>query len=263
MTYYSETDVVTSLKRLNLKKGDVVYVSGNLSNLGLIKSTNYKNIPKVFYQSLTKIIGKNGTIIVPTFTFYLVNSNKIFTKKTFSDSGAFSNFILKKKYCIRSTHPYSSFAAIGKFARFICNNKTKSVYGKGSPMEKIIKLDAKFISIGKSINLTCAQVHHAEKIKNVPYRYDKKFKHSVIHNKKVSEKNFYMYVIKKKFLNFKRNKNKNIINYFLKKKEKLYKIKLGKNFLYKYDIKAFYLRNIELLNKDIYCWYKNNSKNKI
>ena len=45
------------------------------------------------------------------------------------------------------------------------------------------------------------------------------------------KKDFYMFVLKEKFLNIKRNKNKLIINNF-KKFEKIYKSKLGNNFVY-------------------------------
>ena len=62
-----------------------------------------------------------------------------------------------------------------------------------------------------------------------------------------------MFVLKKEFLNLKRNKNKIILENF-KQKEKVFKSKLGANYIYSYNIKKFFQRNMELLKKDKFCW---------
>ena len=52
---------------------------------------------------------------MPAHSFNLVKNKEIFDKKTtLSDTGAFSNYILKLDGTIRQDHPYSSSAAIGK-----------------------------------------------------------------------------------------------------------------------------------------------------
>mgnify|MGYP001106050743 CR=1 FL=1 len=55
-------------------------------------------LPKTFFDEIYKIIGKEGTIMVPSHTFNLVNTNKIFNPyKTKSISGSFSNYIIENK----------------------------------------------------------------------------------------------------------------------------------------------------------------------
>ena len=143
---YNPQDLKNSIKKLNLKKNDTIYITGNLSNFGRINLKNHKVLPQLIFKNLLKIIGKDGTIVVPTHSFKLVNSKKIFDpKKTPCETGSFSSFILKQKNCFRQIHPYSSSAAIGKNAKYICTRNSKNVYGPRSPFDRmIVKLFTKF-----------------------------------------------------------------------------------------------------------------------
>ena len=124
--------------------------------------------------------------------------NTFYSHRTLSMSGSFSNYIIKKKKFERQIHPYSSTSAIGYNAKIICQNNTNHVYGKDSPFEKLINLNAKFLSIGLPINLNCSQVHHAELEMKVPYRYNKKFIHPIKIKNIIKNKEFFMFVVKKK-----------------------------------------------------------------
>ena len=93
------------INTLNIKKNDNIYVSGNFVNLGIILNKNYQYLPKIFFNLLKKKIGSKGTIIVPSHSFYLVNKKDAFdVKKTQSESGAFSNFILNQKNLARANY---------------------------------------------------------------------------------------------------------------------------------------------------------------
>ena len=127
----------------------------------------------------------------------------------------FSNYILKKKKSIRQIHPFSSSAAIGKNAKYFCSKNTDNVYGIDSPFDRMIKKKTKFLSLGLPINQNCSQVHHAEFMMRVPYRYNKKFRQKIKVKNHVYKKDFlYVCFKRKNFLNIKRNKNKLIINNF-------------------------------------------------
>ena len=167
-------------------------------------------------------------------------------KKTQSESGAFSNFILKQKKTVRQIHPFSSSAAIGFNAKYICSNNTKHVYGPSSPFERMIKLKTKFISFGIPINENCSQVHHAEFNMGVPYRYTKEFEKRLKLEKEYIEKNFiYLYFIK--ILQEKTIKIKLLL--IILKKSKVIKRKFGNNYIYQYSINNFYHHTIDLMKK--------------
>ena len=263
---HMKKDYISKLSRvintLNIKKKDNIYVSGNFINLGIFPIKDYQILPKILFNLLKKKIGPKGTIIVPSHSFYLVNKKDSFDlKKTQSESGAFSNFILKQKKTVRQIHPFSSSAALGFNAKYICSNNSKHVYGPFSPFERMIELKTKFISFGIPINENCSQVHHAEFNMGVPYRYIKEFEKKIKIGKKIYKDKFYLFVLHKEFIKKKRNKNKIIVKNF-KSKSKIIKKKFGNNFIYQYSMNNFYYQTINLMKKNIFCWMGSRPKRK-
>lgn len=251
---YSSKQIKESLNKLDIKKNDIVYVSGNLVSFGKPEMKNLKNLPKVFFNEIYRLVGKEGTIMFPSHSFDLVNTNKIFDiNKTKSISGSFSNYIIENKKFYRQLHPYASIAGVGKYAKYICNYKGNDVYGLNCPFEKLVKLRSKFISLGMKINKNCTQVHFLEKEFKVKYRFEKNFYHRILLNNKIVKKKFSMFVLKNKYLNIKRDENNLIINYFLKN-YKIKKKKLGNSWIYSYDIKKFYSITKKLFKKNKNAW---------
>ena len=251
---YTINDIRNSINKLNINSGDNIYVSCNLANLGFPRIDNIDLLPECFFKNFKKKISSNGTIIVPTHSFFLKDTKKVFNpKSTPCESGAFSTYILKKKNSIRQLHPLASVTALGKNSKLFCNDNSKNAYGSKSPFSRMIKTNTKFISIGIKYNLNCTQIHHLEQINNVPYRFFKEFKQNIKVSNKIKQELFYMYVLRKKFLNFKRDRNKLIFSNF-KKFSKVQKIKLGADFIYLYDLTLFSQVTSKLIKKNKYCW---------
>ena len=61
---YNLSDLSKCWDKLNIKKGDLIYVTGDLSYLG--SYYNRKKILNDYYKTLSKAVGKNGTIAFPT-----------------------------------------------------------------------------------------------------------------------------------------------------------------------------------------------------
>ena len=213
------------------------------------------------YRTLRSVLGGDkGTIVFPTHSFSLLKDRKTFIpKKTISETGALTEYLRKKKGSVRQLHPYSSTSAIGKYANYICSNNGSHVYGPDSPFDRLIKLNAKFVGFGLDPGITCTQVHHAEFMMNVPYRYTKEFINKIKTNKGYMKKKFYLFVLYKNLINLTRDRNKKFFKYFLKKNKILLK-KLGKSYIYSYSLSEFYNSNIECLKRDIYCWLKKEPK---
>ena len=169
---YELGDIISALKKCNIKNGDNVYVSGNLTNFGYCKTKDFEQTPKIFFKAIFKII-KNGTIIVPAHSFYLANTRKKFNlKKQKAYQVLFEFYIKSKKSCETNSSLFflSCYSAKMQIS-FV--KKISNVYGPNSPFDKMIKKGTKFLSLGLPINLNCSQVHHAEYAMKVPYRYNK------------------------------------------------------------------------------------------
>jgi len=255
---YQLENLRTSLKKVGIKKGDIIYLSGNLFLLGNFFPK--KKILKSFYEVLISILGKKGTICFPTHSFNIISKKKLFNlNSTPSETGVVTEYLRKKKGSVRQDHPYASITSIGRYAKFICKKNTNNVYGPNSPFSRMIRLNSKVLNFGLEPRFCCTSVHHSEFMSKVPYRYNKKFRQKVKINKRIKIKNYYMFVIKDNLINIKRDKNKKIFKHF-QKKNKILKTKLGKSFIYCYSLKKFYNDNMILFKKDRYAWLKEKPK---
>ena len=185
--HYTPLEIKNKLKKIGVKKGDLIFVHSNIAFFGKLKSK--KNLCEVFLKSIFEVIGNQGTLVVPTFT-YSINSkfNKINTP---SVCGVFSNYLMSLKAGSRSADPIFSVYSIGKYSKYLTEIKNISNYecfGKNSFFEKFYKLNGKIVNF----NDTCAatHIHYFEKLAGVSYRFDKKFKvkidiKGVIYSKKI------------------------------------------------------------------------------
>jgi aminoglycoside 3-N-acetyltransferase len=167
------------LKHIGLKKNDIVFVHSNLTNLSLQK--NFIEICENLYDSIIEIIGKDSSLIVPTFTYDNFNKSKVFNnKKTFSETGLFPEFVRLKKNSKRTNHPLYSICGVGKNLDLIFKNINRNSTGKGSPFERLLKFDVKILHIDIELVYACTFLHYVEEKMNVPYRYSKYYDYKIV-----------------------------------------------------------------------------------
>lgn len=251
---YTKNELYQALSKTIDKDNEVIFITGDLSYLGKGDFANKQDTLETYYSYFREIGGNQATIIVPTFSQYLTNTDIPFEiKKTPTDMGVFPNYILQKKESVRSMHPFTSFTSIGKNAEFICNGNTRFPYGIDSPYERIFSFENPLaISIGLEPRSTCSIVHQAEFNMHVPYRYIKEFDHPIKLEDEIRYERFYMQVIYHG-LNEKRDKNKKFFENF-ESSNSVNKQNLGKSIIYSYNLKEFYYSVIEFMKKDIYSW---------
>jgi aminoglycoside 3-N-acetyltransferase len=143
----SKKTITSDLNKIGIKKGDVLLVTSNLGVMtrGMLSAEEVLHI-------FLEILGKEGTLVVPSYTpsFYsLKKSNYTFTMDAPSKTGALSNAMLQHPDSIRSRHPTNSVVAIGKKAHFIVSGHNESS-AVCEAVQKLIHLNAKMISIGIS-----------------------------------------------------------------------------------------------------------------
>ncbi len=170
-------DIVKALKKAGIKKGDVLMVHADLARFGKLgEITNKKEFANVFIEAFLKVIGEQGTLIVPTFTYSFCNNEIYDPDNTPSTAGLFTEELRKRKGAFRSIHPIFSVAAIGKRAEELTSNLSKNSFGKGSIYDKLLKIkNSKYAIFGVDY-FSCTQIHYIEEMLKAPYRYIKKFK---------------------------------------------------------------------------------------
>lgn len=164
---YSEIDFDFHLKKLGLKKNMNLVIHASL-----MLFLN-KNSPNLLFNSIMKILGDNGTIFFPLFSFRS-HGNSTFKKlKTKPNSmGLLSNYIWENHLdeINRSNCFIHSYGGIGKNKNLLDLIKIDRSYGKGSFFDLAYQKNMFFIAFGLNLTNGCTQIHNSENIKNVDYK---------------------------------------------------------------------------------------------
>tara|TARA_B100000282_G_C31688525_1_gene470303 strand:- start:301 stop:1089 length:789 start_codon:yes stop_codon:yes gene_type:complete len=204
MQNIDKKELLKKIKMLGLKRGDTVYCHNNLSFFFLDeKSINKQKIGETFLKIIMQIIGNDGTLIIPTYTYSFsklrngVNFKKkeIFSLQSETQIGFFSNYIVKKKIGLRSEDPFFSCIAIGKKNKEIVKNISNNSFDENSVFSRLLKLNVKFLNFNFN---GYTFIHYIERKLKVKYRFDKEFTGFIQKNKKKVNKKWKIFVTSKK-----------------------------------------------------------------
>lgn len=225
---YTSSDIKIALKKAGLKKNMDVFIHSNLSFFGIPKfKLNVLNVQKYFIHEIKKIIGFNGTIIVPTFTYSYCNNEIYDPKKINNNMGLFSQSVQLEKNSLRSNDPIFSVCAIGKKAKEYTYFFNKRCFGDDSFWSKFLENNG-FI-LGLNFGVSCTIFHYFEWLLNVPYRFEKKFSgYTLLNNCKIKTSVIYFC---RNLRNKKSKGNFLPIEHFAKNQNYKKVVKLGKGYL--------------------------------
>ncbi len=173
-------DFAKTLEYLGIKKGDAVFIHSDLSNFKILNSDMFSLCNDIF-NTILKIVGKEGAILVPSFTYYNFEKKKIFdNKKTYSETGIFSELVRTKESSLRSNHPIFSISSYGEKSELFVRNNSLNSTGVGTPFERLYNFNAKILHLNLELVTRCTYLHYIEEKCNVPYRYSKYFEYQII-----------------------------------------------------------------------------------
>lgn len=130
---------------------------------------------KMYYDAIFSIIGLDGTIAVPTFSFSFAKKKKFDPLTTPSEKmGVFSELIRNLPGARRTLHPMQSLAIIGKISQELSARDTASAFDPGSAIEEMYSRNFKILLLGADIRAVSV-IHYSEQRANAPYRYWKEF----------------------------------------------------------------------------------------
>lgn len=158
-------DIKDALKKVGLKKGQVVMVHASLSSLGYVCGGAQSII-----EALMDIVGEEGTIMMPTQSWKnldpktgvywqepeewwpIIRENIPAYDKRITPTntmGAVSEMFRQWPGTLRSDHPARSVAAWGHYAKFLTENHDLSnIFGDNSPIGRLYNLDGQVLLIG-------------------------------------------------------------------------------------------------------------------
>ncbi|EAH8152097.1 AAC(3) family N-acetyltransferase [Campylobacter lari] len=191
---YSDIDLIEAFKKLGITKGDILCVHSELMKFGtplLPRNEFLQTILDCFFE----VIGKEGTLIMPTFT-YKFCKNGIYNKlNSKSEVGILTEYFRKCNGVKRTNDPIFSFAIKGAKEELFLKDTT-SCFGENCVYEILAKENGKLILFGSKIaGYTFS--HFIEEKARIPYRYFKNFSGKIIDKDgKILQKNIKYYVRK-------------------------------------------------------------------
>ena len=164
-------DLKKQIQELGINKGDVLCVHSELFKLGkplLHKESFLKEIVIL----LQELVGKEGTLIMPTFSYSFCKNELFDLKVSSSTVGILTEYFRTMENVKRTKHPIFSFAVWGKKQEEYLDIgpdafSLDSVYGK------MIYDDGKILMLGANKGYTFYYL--AEEHMNVSHRYFKIF----------------------------------------------------------------------------------------
>ncbi|EAK6286489.1 aminoglycoside N(3)-acetyltransferase [Campylobacter lari] len=218
---YSNVDLLKTFEKLDIKKGDILCVHTELFNFGrplLPRNEFLQTILDCFFE----VIGKEGTLIIPTFT-YSFCKNEVYDKlNSPTKMGALNEYFRRWGGVKRTNDPIFSFAIKGAKEELFLKDTT-SCFGENCVYETLRKNNGKIMLFGTYL-IGYTFTHYIEEVAKVPYRYFKNFKGILIDENNIKHNtniDYYVRYIdknssisKQQQINIlKENNNFNIINF--------------------------------------------------
>lgn len=151
----TEQRLIYDINKLGIKNGAVVFVHSSLSKIGYVDGG-----PSTVIKALKKVIGDNGTLVMPAFTikgsmketleYYVKNDITFDYRDKEGGIGIISKTFCKEPDVCRSIHPTHSVCAWGKNASFITegHENCDTNFGLDSPFYKLMELDSWILGLG-------------------------------------------------------------------------------------------------------------------
>jgi len=251
---YTFNQLVEVYAALGVTSGQVVYVVSDMVSCADFITSGRGAVLHAHYEALRKLLGSEGTIVVPTASLNLCNTSIPFCVRNTKSHmvGAFSEFVRQLPNAHRSFHPFVSYTAIGARAEALTEGVSRHAFGPNTPEAHLIAEDALTLSIGKPPHITCSTVHHVEQMTSVPYRYTKEFLHPVVRDGLTRLEPFYMHV---RYLNsdVERNYNRKLFDCIGAGLD-VRSGKLGRGTVWSYSTRRFFDLSLPELLNDPYLW---------
>lgn len=200
-------------RSVNIPKKRIIFLHCSLRNLKLLLEQSYKDISKAILISLISLF-EPKTILVPAFTYSFTKTglyHRIFSK---SEVGRFSEEV---RCCLANYRTPDPIFSVLDISDFLLKNEKEidytTAFGRNSMFDFLNEDDGIILNFNLE-EIVSTQLHYAEKVNEVSYRYDKVFNGVIYYDEYNWKKIKYKYFVRDLDHNPKWNREK-IENYLI------------------------------------------------
>src|SRR3989344_2700659 len=157
-------DFAHALSSLGIRAGSTLFVHSGLQAFGKLPAGMTREpLCLTLIDVLLRAVGKNGTVVMPTFNYAFCRGVPFNVQKTPSEVGTLSEFFRGERHVVRSKHPIFSVAAYGKRARDLTAVNMDS-FGPGTFFANFLEAGGTFIFMGGATFCnSCTFIHQIER----------------------------------------------------------------------------------------------------
>lgn len=171
---YTYQDICAALHSAGIGEGDSLFIHSNIGFFGTLEGANDPaGLCGQFVGAIREVLGKEGTLIVPTFTYSFCHAEIFDPDRTASGCGLLAEYVRTIPGALRSMDPNFSVAAMGRLAKYYTDAWPHEAFGADSFWERLLKQNGRIACFNFDGGSTF--VHYVERCCNVPYRYNKAF----------------------------------------------------------------------------------------
>lgn len=167
-------DIVRAFRQSGVRPGDLLMLHSDSMALAQLPLMSTEDRCKIFFDALDEVLGPDGTLVLPTFTYSFTKGQDFNVRETPSTVGMLTNYFRELPGVRRSSDPNFSVAVKGRLAQELTSAESNDCFGPNSVFALLEKHDAWLAAMGCSID-RLTFVHYVEQKANVNYRYFKTF----------------------------------------------------------------------------------------
>lgn len=167
-------EIVQAFSNAGVMPGDLLMLHSDSIVLAQLPAASHEERCEIFFAALDRLLGPEGTLILPTFSYSFTKGEVFNVRNTPSTVGLLTNYFRSMPGVLRSEDPNFSVAARGKLAREATQIRSDDCFGEHSFFSWLEDQDAWLGGMGCAID-RFTFVHYLEQKADVNYRYFKEF----------------------------------------------------------------------------------------
>jgi aminoglycoside 3-N-acetyltransferase len=246
--------LVAAYRALGVGRGRVVLVAANFAPMIERPGEDKQALLGEHLHAMQEILGPEGTIVVPTASLNLCNTEIEFDLRATPSHrmGAFAEFVRQQPHARRSFHPFWSLAALGGGAAGLVEDVSRHAFAMNSVWSRLVEADALALHVGVLPRLSMSVSHHIELVCGVPYRYTKEFMHPVRRGNVVAAEPFYHFCT---YLDadLVRDKNRRLFENFAAT-GLVSQVAIARGTIWSLPLAAYFRSACDYVSRNLYAW---------
>ena len=190
---YTKEDLVEALRAAGLRAGDVIFSHSNVGVFGvppcLCKNAS---VYELWRDAMMEVIGKQGTWVLPTFSYSFCHSEVFDPKNTPGVCGLLSEEMRRDPDSVRSEDANFSVVAVGAHAERLTMDASPWTFDGDCFFARFLGLGGKFVNM--NVHPATTFIHYVEAQNHVPYRWHKAFEGMMVLDGQMEKRTYYHFV---------------------------------------------------------------------